>query len=66
MKKPRAKGNPLDLKALRQKRGLTQEQASRLVGCSFVTWSRWETGKCRPQPVMLARIREVLQKKNAK
>lgn len=37
------------LKAAREARGQTQEQAAHEVRVSFTTWSRWENGHHTPQ-----------------
>lgn len=35
---------PNNLKALRQKHGLTQQAAADLIGTNIATWQRWEAG----------------------
>lgn len=35
---------PNNLKALRQKYGLTQQAAADLIGTNIATWQRWEAG----------------------
>lgn len=48
------------IKYLRLQLGLTQEQFAGKVGVTFSTVNRWESGKSRPSPLALTRIREVL------
>ena len=36
------------LRAARKRRGDTQEDAARAIGCSWNTVARWETGSRRP------------------
>ncbi|ERT57127.1 helix-turn-helix domain-containing protein [Megasphaera vaginalis (ex Srinivasan et al. 2021)] len=37
-----------DIKRIRRKAFLTQEDFARKIGVSFATVNRWETGKARP------------------
>lgn len=57
----------IDIKALRDSLGLTQEAAARLVGVSFVTWCRWEKGHHRPHrhlAKLILRLPELLEESN--
>lgn len=40
-----------DIKLLREKLGLTQEQMAHRVGVSFKTVNQWERGKSKPSPL---------------
>jgi len=48
------------LKALRRTRTLTQLQMARLLGVSQQTYSKYESGVIRPEPVLRARIAAIL------
>jgi len=41
----------MDVKRVRKKLGLTQEQLARELGVSFTTVNRWEKGKSEPSPL---------------
>jgi len=41
--------SPEEIKELRQKLGLTQEEFGRLLGVGFATVNRWENGKAEPK-----------------
>ena len=41
----------MDIKELREKLGMTQEQLAHKVGVSFKTVNRWERGKAKPSPL---------------
>ena len=41
----------MNVKELREKLGMTQEQLAREVGVSFKTVNRWERGKSKPSPM---------------
>ncbi len=47
------------VKALRGKRGLTQEQLAREIGVSFSTVNVWENGRRKPQPFLAKRLHEM-------
>ncbi len=47
------------VKALRQKRGLTQEALAREIGVSFATLNKWENRRQHPQPYLARRIEEM-------
>ncbi len=51
----------MDIKVLRERLGMTQEQLAREVGVSFKTVNRWERGKSKPSP-MASKILAGLQK----
>ncbi len=41
----------MDIKAIREKLGLTQEQLAHKIGVSFPTVNRWERKKSKPSPM---------------
>ena len=49
----------IDVRALSDALGMTQEEFARAVGVSFTTVSRWETGRGRPSPLALRRPTEL-------
>jgi putative transcriptional regulator len=49
-------------KAVRDRLNLTQERFAAQMGVSFSTVNRWENGHRQPLPVMLLRMRELLEK----
>ena len=42
-----------EIKELRIRLGLTQEQFAQKVGVSFATLNKWERGKTKPSPLAL-------------
>ena len=50
---------PVDVKALRAKVGMTQEEFARAAGISVDTLQNWEQGRRRPQGAAVALIRIV-------
>jgi len=50
---------PEQVKALRKKTGLTQEQFARVVGVTGRTVSGWETGKTKVSPLALVALRQI-------
>lgn len=54
-----------DLKAWRERLGLTQQEAADLLGVHRVTVARWETGACAmPRLIGMACLNFELLKKN--
>ena len=51
----------MDVKALRRKLGLTQEELAQKLGVSWSTVARWEAGKGKPSKLARKAI-EALQK----
>jgi len=43
---------PEQIKDARAKAGLSQEQAARVVGCSKMTWWKWEKGMHTMRPAL--------------
>ena len=48
---------PAEMKALRERLGLSQRAISRLLKLGDVTWTRWETGVSIPDPANRQRIK---------
>ena len=55
-----------NIKKLREKLILTQKEFAELIGVSYVTVCRWETGKFEPTIKMRRKIVELLVKHNIK
>lgn len=49
------------IKELRQKLGLSQEALARRLGVTVLTVRRWEKGTCKPSPLALLRIEELMR-----
>jgi len=49
------------IKELRQKLGLSQEALARRLGVTVLTVRRWEKGACKPSPLALLRIEELMR-----
>jgi len=49
------------IKYCRVSQGLTQEQLARNIGVSLNTVQRWESGKTRPSPLAMEKLKELLQ-----
>ena len=47
---------PVDVKALRAKVSMTQEQFAARLGVTFATINRWENGHVKPSPLALRQI----------
>ncbi len=47
------------VKELRTRMGLTQEQFAAIVGVTFVTVNRWESGKAKPSRLAMMRLEEL-------
>ena len=52
---------PTDIRALRQRSGLTQQRFAERLHVTPLTVLRWESGQSRPRPLALAKLREVAQ-----
>ena len=59
MSKPKETELAKDIRELRSKLGLTQEQFAAKVGVTFSTVNRWESGKSKPSPLAMKRIKEL-------
>lgn len=56
----------MDIKEIRTKLGLTQEELAQKLNVSFSTVNRWENGKTKPLPALLDRINELVSSSNPK
>lgn len=52
------------IKEYREKHCLTQEEFARLIGSTFISVSRWETGKHVPTMKIKRKIKELLELDN--
>jgi len=50
-----------NIRKLRTKLGLTQEQFAAKVGVTWSTVSRWENGRGKPSPLAMKQIQELLR-----
>lgn len=50
-----------DLRAIRLKLGLTQEEAAQRVGCTVSSWCRWEKGHMRPSRLACQAIAHMVE-----
>ncbi len=46
----------IEIKELRAKLGLTQEEMARVVGVAYPTIGRWESGKYKPSRLAVDRL----------
>ena len=51
-----------EIRTLRTRLGLTQEQLAANLGVSWATVQRWEKGKTKPSPLAEARLRELFER----
>ena len=49
------------VRELRERTGLTQEKFAARLGVTLPTISRWETGRAKPSPLALEKIKELLR-----
>lgn len=54
----------MNIKDVRQKLGLTQEQLAHKIGVTAFTIRRWESGKVKPSPLALLAIESSLRTNN--
>lgn len=47
---------PMEIVAIRHKRGMTQPEFARFIGIHRTTLNRWERGKKKPEPIYLANL----------
>ncbi len=50
------------LRAIRKRKGWSQERLARELGVSFQTIHRWETGKFEPSPLAQEKIDRLLER----
>lgn len=48
-----------DIKELRMKLGLSQEQLAQKLGVSFVSVNRWENGKSKPSALAIKALKDL-------
>ena len=51
----------MEIRRLRKKLNLTQEQLAQKLGVSFTTINRWENGKNEPSPLALKEIQRLMK-----
>lgn len=56
----------MDIKSIRQRLNLTQEQLAYKLGVSWTTVARWEGGKGKPSPLAQKAIDNLLKETNGK
>ena len=54
---------PITLKAARVNKGLTQEEAGKLLGVSIYTISNWERGETFPDAMQILKIQDAYEVK---
>lgn len=57
---------PEEIKRIRHRLKLTQEQFAPLLPVSRVTLARWESGACEPLPVYVAILKALAKKREGK
>ncbi len=50
---------PDDIRAWRERFGLTQDRAAELLPCQRRTWQRWEAGENDPPDYLLRSLRDL-------
>lgn len=50
------------VRALRQARGLTQEQFAQKLGVTFPTVNRWENSKATPSPLAMQKLNRMVNR----
>lgn len=53
------------LKEIRLERGLSQKKLSKMIGCHYMSMSRWETGAVIPNQRNIEKLSDILQCKTA-
>lgn len=53
----------MDIRKIRKRLNLTQEQLAQRLGVSFTTVNRWEKGKNEPSPLAFRALEELENKK---
>lgn len=51
-KSPARNPTPDEIRAARERAGLTQTEAARLIHCGLRSWQQWELGERRMHPAM--------------
>ena len=55
-----------NIRNLRSKLGMTQEQFAAKIGVTFSTVNRWESGKSKPSPLAMRQIEELMERTRVK
>jgi len=58
--------NPVEIKEIRMKLGLSQEAFAHLIGVTFGTINRWERGAFKPSRLAVEQIKALMNKKKVK
>jgi len=53
----------MDIKKIRKKLNLTQEQFAKKIGVAFETVNRWERGRTGPSPLAIKEIQRLFKRK---
>jgi len=53
----------MNIKQIRKKLNLTQEQLAHKLGVSWATVNRWENGKSKPSPLAMKQIENLTEGK---
>ncbi len=53
---------PIKIKEIRERLGLSQEALAHILGVSFQTINRWERGAFKPSPLALEKIKQLEEK----
>ena len=56
----------MDIKGIRERLGLTQEQLANKLGVSWATVARWERGKGKPSPLARKALEKLLKESTEK
>ena len=56
-------GDILNLKKLRDEKGMTQTDVAKLIGVSLTSYRMWEIEVTEPSPENMAKLKEVLDVK---
>jgi len=51
-----------EIREIRESMGLSPEQFSRLLNCSFMTIYNWENGSNKPSPIFRREIKKIIKK----
>lgn len=55
---------PEEVKALRRKLKLTQEEIAYQIGVSFSTYNKWENGRNKPSPLAVDKMKTMEKEAN--
>lgn len=54
----------MNIKEYREKRNLSREEMAVLLGVSFSSIHRWESGKSKPSALAIKRFEEIMRREN--